>query len=155
MRERPPASMWQTADTSSSMPPAATAGESGAVDEPAVGGSMVGRVAQPTLSNLQGLIDEMRMFMLTCVCDMSLLNLQVSKISTQFALPPTELLASCDLCNQEPMVCRQNRSCSSNVHIAVHLVGIYDMIEAFRENGLNALPNGNLKMSRLELLLSR
>ncbi|KAI6225820.1 Dystrobrevin [Aphelenchoides besseyi] len=34
-------------------------------------------------------------------------------------------------------------------------VGIWDMIEAFRENGLNALPiNGNLKMSRLELLLT-
>ncbi|KAI6241403.1 Dystrobrevin [Aphelenchoides fujianensis] len=34
-------------------------------------------------------------------------------------------------------------------------VGIWDAIEAFRENGLNALPmNGNLKMSRLELLLT-
>lgn len=37
----------------------------------------------------------------------------------------------------------------------MHLVGIWDVIEAFRENGLNSLPiNSNLKMSRLELLLT-
>ncbi|CAD5207092.1 unnamed protein product [Bursaphelenchus okinawaensis] len=37
----------------------------------------------------------------------------------------------------------------------VHLVGIWDMIEAFRENGLNAMPiTASLKLSRLELLLT-
>uniref|UniRef100_A0A1I8BS58 ZZ-type domain-containing protein n=1 Tax=Meloidogyne hapla TaxID=6305 RepID=A0A1I8BS58_MELHA len=37
----------------------------------------------------------------------------------------------------------------------VHLVDIWNMIESFRENGLNAIAsNGNLKVSRLELLLT-
>uniref|UniRef100_A0A915LLU0 ZZ-type domain-containing protein n=1 Tax=Meloidogyne javanica TaxID=6303 RepID=A0A915LLU0_MELJA len=38
---------------------------------------------------------------------------------------------------------------------AFHLVDIWNMIESFRENGLNAIAsNGNLKVSRLELLLT-
>ncbi|KAH7727783.1 Zinc fingerZZ type family protein [Aphelenchoides avenae] len=37
----------------------------------------------------------------------------------------------------------------------VHLVDIWNMIESFRENGLNAMPmNSHLKTSRLELLLT-
>lgn len=37
----------------------------------------------------------------------------------------------------------------------VHLVDIWNMIESFRENGLNAMAmNSHLKISRLELLLT-
>lgn len=43
----------------------------------------------------------------------------------------------------------------SLVHLAVHLVDVWNMIEAFRDNGLNTLDhNAEINVSRLETILS-